>query len=120
MRVAAALLLALTGCNAITAPAPAATLSKRSQPRDAVARLPVTRGGGGGGALAKRLPITEWLPALTREAALNDVLAGLTVAAMLIPQGMSYASIAGLSPIVGLYCYVPMLVSPRPRRNVLL
>ena len=62
------------------------------------------------GGAVKQLPITTWLPALSKSDVLNDALAGLTVAAMLIPQGMSYASIAGLNPIVGLYCYVPMLV----------
>ena len=55
------------------------------------------------GGAVKQLPITTWLPALSKEDVLNDALAGLTVAAMLIPQGMSYASIAGLNPIVGLY-----------------
>ena len=62
------------------------------------------------GGAVKQLPITTWLPSLSKSDVLNDALAGLTVAAMLIPQGMSYASIAGLNPIVGLYCYVPMLV----------
>ena len=32
------------------------------------------------------------------------------MAALLIPQGMPYASIAGLPPIVGLYCYAPLIV----------
>lgn len=33
----------------------------------------------------------------------GDLLAGLTTAVMLIPQGMAYAMLAGLPPIVGLY-----------------
>ena len=33
----------------------------------------------------------------------GDVMAGLTVWAMLIPQALAYASIAGVSPVVGLY-----------------
>ena len=60
--------------------------------------------------LPRRFPILDWLPLLTRRDCVADAVAGLTVAAMLIPQAMSYASIAGLSPIVGLYCYVPLVV----------
>ena len=67
-----------------------------------------------GGSLAevvdRRLPIVNWLPKLTSDRIVGDVIAGLTVATVLIPQGMSYATIAGLNPIVGLYCYVPLLV----------
>jgi SulP family sulfate permease len=33
----------------------------------------------------------------------GDVLAGLTVAAYLVPQVMAYAEVAGLSPVVGLW-----------------
>ena len=33
----------------------------------------------------------------------NDLISGITVAIMLIPQGMAYALIAGLPPIYGLY-----------------
>lgn len=40
-----------------------------------------------------------------------DVLAGLTVAAMLVPQAMAYALLAGLPPEVGLYsATVPLVV----------
>jgi SulP family sulfate permease len=41
----------------------------------------------------------------------NDLLAGLTVAIMLIPQGMAYALLAGMPPIYGLYAsLVPLIV----------
>jgi sulfate transporter 4 len=41
----------------------------------------------------------------------NDVLAGLSVAAMVVPQGMSYATIAGLPTVIGLYgAFVPCMV----------
>jgi len=59
--------------------------------------------------LEKRLPIVKWLPKAL-DSPLADVISGLTVATMLIPQGMAYATLAGLEPIVGLYCYVPLLV----------
>lgn len=38
----------------------------------------------------------------------GDVLAGITVASMLIPQSVSYAStLAKLSPVTGLVCWSP-------------
>lgn len=41
----------------------------------------------------------------------SDLLAGITVAVLLIPQGMAYALIAGLPPIYGLYAaLVPQIV----------
>lgn len=33
----------------------------------------------------------------------GDLLAGLTVWAVLVPEALAYASIAGVSPVVGLY-----------------
>ncbi len=51
---------------------------------------------------------TEWAPGVAqfrgykRAWLRGDLLAGLTVAAYLIPQVMAYATLAGLSPIVGL------------------
>ena len=43
-------------------------------------------------------------------AARADVLAGLTVWAVLVPESLAYATIAGVSPVVGLYAAVPALV----------
>jgi sulfate permease, SulP family len=39
-----------------------------------------------------------------------DLLAGLTVWAVLVPEGMAYATIAGVPPVVGLYAAVPALL----------
>ena len=40
----------------------------------------------------------------------RDVVAGITVAALLVPQGMAYAELAGLPPVSGLYAsFVPLL-----------
>lgn len=51
----------------------------------------------------KQYKIKKWL--------LWDVLAGLSVGAMVIPQGMSYANLAGLPQVYGLYgAFVPCLV----------
>jgi SulP family sulfate permease len=39
-----------------------------------------------------------------------DVLAGLTVWAVLVPEALAYATIAGVPPVVGLYAAVPALI----------
>ncbi|MGW0043205.1 SulP family inorganic anion transporter [Rhodococcus sp. NPDC003348] len=39
-----------------------------------------------------------------------DVIAGLTVWAVLVPEGLAYATIAGVTPVVGLYAAIPSLV----------
>jgi SulP family sulfate permease len=40
----------------------------------------------------------------------GDLLAGVTVAAYLVPQVMAYATVAGLPPVVGLWAALPALV----------
>ncbi len=55
--------------------------------------------------------IPPWLRDYDRRNLRSDLVAGLTVAVMLVPQGMAYAMLAGLPPIVGLYAsVVPLLV----------
>jgi SulP family sulfate permease len=57
------------------------------------------------------LPLLSQLSDYGREELRGDLSAGLTVGVMLIPQGMAYALIAGLSPIYGLYAsLVPLVV----------
>lgn len=59
----------------------------------------------------KLFPILEWLPTYKKEWLKGDLGAGLTVGVMLIPQGMAYASIAGLPSVYGLYAsIVPLLI----------
>lgn len=48
-------------------------------------------------------PITGWLPAYRRRWLRPDVLAGLTVWALLVPEAMAYAEIAGMPAETGLY-----------------
>ena len=66
------------------------------------------------GLIARRLPILTWAPKLTSARIIGDIIAGLTVATVLIPQGMSYATVAGLNPIVGLYRHVLTRTGPLP------
>jgi SulP family sulfate permease len=47
--------------------------------------------------------IPEWIKNYKRPDFRFDLVAGLTVGIMLIPQGMAYAMIAGLPPVYGLY-----------------
>ena len=55
-------------------------------------------------------PIVSWLPAYDRSWLRPDILAGLTVWALLVPEAMAYASMAGLPPEAGLYAALPPLV----------
>lgn len=52
-----------------------------------------------------------WIPDYKSDYFKSDLAAGITVAVLLIPQGMAYALIAGLPPIYGLYAaLVPQIV----------
>lgn len=57
------------------------------------------------------LPILSWGPRYERRNFRSDLAAGLTVGAMLVPQAMAYALLAGLPPEVGLYAAtVPVVI----------
>ncbi|WP_443063852.1 SulP family inorganic anion transporter [Streptomyces sp. NBC_00659] len=59
------------------------------------------------------VPVLPGLPVLRhyrRSWLRGDLLAGVTVAAYLVPQVMAYASVAGLPPVVGLWAILPALV----------
>uniref|UniRef100_A0A914CB78 STAS domain-containing protein n=1 Tax=Acrobeloides nanus TaxID=290746 RepID=A0A914CB78_9BILA len=50
------------------------------------------------------VPIISWLPKYNfSENLLNDAIGGLTVGVMHVPQGIAYAMLAGVHPVVGLY-----------------
>ena len=57
------------------------------------------------------LPITAWLPRYRRRMLPGDLLAGVVVAALAIPQSLGYAGIAGVPIIVGLYAIPLALVA---------
>lgn len=58
-------------------------------------------------------PFMAWLPELTDKKVLQaDIIAGITVALVLIPQSMAYAALAGLPPYYGLYAaFLPPIVA---------
>jgi sulfate transporter 4 len=62
-------------------------------------------------AVVGSLPPFEWGPLTTRQTLKADVIAGLTVGVMLIPQSMSYANIAGLQYKYGLYTSVVPIIT---------
>ncbi|MED6111227.1 putative sulfate transporter 3.5 [Stylosanthes scabra] len=57
------------------------------------------------------VPIFEWLPNYSARLFWSDLIAGLTITSLAIPQGISYAKLANLPPVIGLYSsFVPPLV----------
>jgi SulP family sulfate permease len=61
--------------------------------------------------LRRLVPALDWMGRYQRKDLSGDLLAGLIVAVMLVPQAMAYAQLAGLPPAVGLYAsIVPLLL----------
>ncbi|MCX8026309.1 MAG: sulfate permease [Thermodesulfovibrionales bacterium] len=57
-------------------------------------------------------PFIDWIKTYDKRWLLRDLLAGITVAVVLVPQSMSYAMIAGLPPIYGLYAAsIPSIIA---------
>ncbi|KAL0348892.1 UNVERIFIED_CONTAM: Sulfate transporter 3.1 [Sesamum angustifolium] len=57
------------------------------------------------------VPILEWAPRYTFEFFKADFIAGITIASLAVPQGISYAGLASLPPVIGLYSsFVPPLI----------
>ena len=56
--------------------------------------------------LTSLLPILTWLPQYRSPRLLHDIFAGVTLAAYAVPVAMAYSVLAGLTPQVGLYCYI--------------
>lgn len=55
-------------------------------------------------------PLADGLQTYRREQLVGDLIAGLIVAVMLVPQAMAYATLAGLPPQVGLYASIVPLI----------
>jgi len=62
--------------------------------------------------LTRLLPFLRWGKNLTRETVKVDLMAGLTGAAIVLPQGVAFAAIAGMPPEYGLYTsMVPAIIA---------
>lgn len=48
----------------------------------------------------KKFPILNWLPKYSSQDALGDLVAGITVGLMVVPQSLAYANVAGIKPEV--------------------
>lgn len=58
------------------------------------------------------LPFLRWWPMVTRQTARDDLLAGLTGALVVLPQGVAFATIAGMPPQYGLYAaMIPAVIA---------
>ena len=59
------------------------------------------------------VPFLDWIGELRSGDTLRaDLLAGITVALVLVPQSMAYAQLAGLPPYVGLYAsFIPVIIA---------
>jgi SulP family sulfate permease len=58
------------------------------------------------------LPFLAWWPEVNRQTLRADALAGLTGAIVVLPQGVAFATIAGMPPEYGLYAaMVPAVVA---------
>src|SRR5258705_7051480 len=53
--------------------------------------------------LSRLIPMSDWLPDYPWKTGGGDVIAGIAVAGLLIPEGMAYAGMAGVPPQGGLY-----------------
>jgi SulP family sulfate permease len=63
--------------------------------------------------IAKFLPFLAWIHEIKDKNVLKaDLVAGLTVALVLVPQSMAYAQLAGLAPQYGLYAsFLPVMIA---------
>ena len=81
----------------------------------AVLTAPFTWVKGGGrpnAGLARLLPFLLWMPRVNRRSISQDLIAALTGAIVVLPQGVAFATIAGMPPEYGLYAgMVPAIVA---------
>lgn len=60
-------------------------------------------------------PLLQWAPRYTLQFFKSDLISGITIASLAIPQGISYAKLASLPPILGLcqfsFLYINLTIS---------
>src|SRR6516165_6470793 len=61
--------------------------------------------------IARVLPILRWLPGYKRRWFRADLIAGLTLWGILVPEGIAYAGLAGAPVQAGLYTLLASLVA---------
>ncbi len=58
--------------------------------------------------IVEKVPVAQWLPHYHPKWIIQDVIAGITIGVMFIPQGLAYAKIATIPVEHGLYsCWIP-------------
>lgn len=62
------------------------------------------------GRISRLIPVLSWLPKYNRAWLVPDIIAGLTLWGLLVPEGMAYAGVADLPPQAGLYTLVGSLL----------
>src|ERR1700742_3277598 len=65
----------------------------------------------GGGTLRRLVPGLGVIASYRREWLARDIIAGVVLTTLLVPQGMAYAELAGLPPITGLYTSIMCLLA---------
>jgi high affinity sulfate transporter 1 len=65
----------------------------------------------GGGTLRRLVPGIGVITSYRREWLASDIIAGVVLTTLLVPQGMAYAELAGLPPITGLYTSIMCLLA---------
>lgn len=86
--------------------------------RDATARATAVRNATGmqvvnytWTALKSHVPLFQWVSGATYASLRADIISGLTVSSMAVPQSISYAAIAGVPAVFGMYThFVPTLI----------
>ena len=60
-------------------------------------------------------PVLEWAPSYTLGTFKSDLVSGITIASLAIPQGISYAKLANLPPILGLCKHASIITNAQTR-----